>query len=85
VVQSPGRDAIREGLAARGVETIVHYPVAPHMQVAYASLGYAPDDLPIARALHERVFSLPMGPHLSDEAQAYVIEALSEVVEHVIA
>ncbi|MEQ1691042.1 MAG: DegT/DnrJ/EryC1/StrS family aminotransferase [Gemmatimonas sp.] len=80
VVRSPIRDAIREGLMARDVETIVHYPVAPHRQPAYATLGFAADDFPIAREIHAQVFSLPMGPHLSDQAQALVIGALHEVV-----
>ena len=62
----------------RGVETIVHYPVAPHMQAAYASLGFAPDDLPIAREIHEQVLSLPLGPYLANDEQHLVIEALRE-------
>ena len=78
VVRSTERDALRRALAERGVETIVHYPVAPHMQAAYASLGFAPDDLPIAREIHEQVLSLPLGPSLSNEEQQHVIEALHE-------
>ena len=78
VVRSTERDALRRALAERGVETIVHYPVAPHMQAAYASLGFAPDDLPIAREIHEQVLSLPLGPYLANDEQHLVIEALRE-------
>ena len=52
--------------------------VAPHMQAAYASLGFAPDDLPIAREIHEQVLSLPLGPYLANDEQHLVIEALRE-------
>ena len=76
VVRSRARDALREALADRGIQTIVHYPVAPHMQSAYASLGFAPGDFPIARAMHQQVLSLPIGPHLTEASQDDVVDAL---------
>lgn len=78
VIRSPERDKLRRALAERGIETIVHYPVAPHMQRAYGHLGFAPTDFPIARALHDEVLSLPLGPHLSTAQQDRVIEAVHE-------
>ncbi len=76
VIRCAGRDALRQSLQDSGIETIVHYPVAPHMQDAYSSMGFAPDDFPIARTLHDEVLSLPLGPHLTGEQQARVIDAL---------
>jgi len=81
VVRSVARDRLRGALAQRGVETIVHYPVAPHMQNAYSSLGFPPAQFPIARTLHEQVLSLPLGPHLSDADQQYVIESLHDTAD----
>ena len=77
VVRSPQRDALRAHLAARGVETIIHYPTPPHLQGAYASLGRGPGSFPISERLHREVLSLPLGPHLADEQAGWVCEALS--------
>lgn len=65
VVRSTDRDVLQRRLTEAGVGTLIHYPIPPHMQRAYAQLGIAPDGLPIARALAGEVLSLPMGPHLS--------------------
>ena len=80
VVQCDARDTLRQALAERGVETLVHYPVPPHVQPAYADLGLAPDALPIARSLAERVLSLPCGPHLAEHERERVIDALTELL-----
>lgn len=76
VVRSPRRDALRAHLAARGVQTAVHYPTPPHLQPAYASLGYGRGSLPISEAIHEEVLSLPIGPHLAAAQVDQVIEAM---------
>ena len=60
-------------LPTRGVDTLVHYPVPPHLQDAYRDLGLRPGDLPIAEASPRETLSLPMGPHLStDDAERVV-------------
>lgn len=65
VVRSSERDALQARLTEAGVGTLIHYPIPPHMQEAYADLRLAPDALPIARQLAGEVLSLPIGPHLS--------------------
>ena len=65
VVRSPDRDALQARLHDAGVGTLIHYPIPPHMQTAYAGMGLAPDALPLARHLADEVLSLPMGPHLA--------------------
>jgi dTDP-4-amino-4,6-dideoxygalactose transaminase len=65
VVRHEKRDALAAKLAESGIGTIVHYPVAPHLQQAYAELGYKEGDFPIAEAIHREVLSLPMGPGLT--------------------
>jgi dTDP-4-amino-4,6-dideoxygalactose transaminase len=61
VVTVDNRDDFRRYLADSGVETAVHYPVAPHRQRCYAELlgGYS---LPIAERLAATVVSLPISP-----------------------
>ena len=76
VVRSAHRDALRDHLAARGVGTLIHYPVPPHRQPAYADTGFAHDAYPIARAIAGEALSLPIGPHLTAEQQALVIDAV---------
>lgn len=64
VVRTSGRDALQARLAEAGIGTLIHYPIPPHMQAAYAGLGIAPEVLPLARQLAGEVVSLPIGPQL---------------------
>lgn len=74
VVRHAQRDALAKALAEQGIGTIVHYPVPPHLQPAYAHMGYKQGDFPIAEAIHREVLSLPMGPTMT-EAQAIEVAA----------
>ena len=76
VVRSGYRDELRQFLRDVGIGTVIHYPVPPHLQQAYAPLGYARGAFPIAERIHDEVLSLPIGPHLSDADQDGVIEAV---------
>lgn len=79
VVRHPRRDELAQGLAALGVHTMIHYPVAPHLQPAYASLGLKAGSLPISEAMHAQVLSLPMGPTQTDAQTEQAIAAVREV------
>jgi dTDP-3-amino-3,4,6-trideoxy-alpha-D-glucose transaminase len=76
VVRTAHRDALRAHLSMRGVETGVHYPIPPHHQGAFADTPAGKAHLPVAEALAREVLSLPMGPHLDEEAQAHVIDSV---------
>lgn len=76
VVRSANRDALQKRLADAGIGTLIHYPIPPHKQKAYADLQLAPDALPIASQLADEVLSLPMGPHL-ELARAGEVSALA--------
>lgn len=67
VVAAPERSRVQSVLSDRGVQTLVHYPVPPHLQQAYAPLGLARGSFPIAERLADQVLSLPMGPHVDLE------------------
>lgn len=79
VVRSPERDALRAALEARGVQTLIHYPIPPHLQSAYQDLGLRRGALPISERLHDEVLSLPMGPHLSTAQAARVAEVVARL------
>jgi len=76
VVRSTCRDALRAHLAASGVDTLIHYPVPPHRQPAYADAGFGPEAFPIASIIANEVLSLPIGPHMTVEQQRLVIDAV---------
>jgi len=80
VVRHARRDALAAKLAESGIGTIVHYPVAPHLQQAYAELGYKEGDFPIAEAIHREVLSLPMGPGLTADQVEQVAAAVRAAV-----
>lgn len=81
VVRHPQRDRLASALRDEGVDTGVHYPIAPHLQQAYApAAGSTPASLPISEQLHSEVLSLPMDPTMGAEARAAVVAALRKVL-----
>ena len=77
LIRSPERDALANHLSERGIETLIHYPVPPHLQQAYADLGLARGTFPIAEQLADEVLSLPIGPHIAMEDVDRVAAALA--------
>jgi dTDP-4-amino-4,6-dideoxygalactose transaminase len=80
VVQAEHRDELQRILNAAGVQTLIHYPVPPHMQDAYRQLAISQEAFPVARRMAKHVLSLPIGPHFSSAQQQRVIDAVSEYV-----
>ncbi|WP_426267175.1 DegT/DnrJ/EryC1/StrS family aminotransferase [Sphingomonas sp. LHG3443-2] len=78
VVRSPERDHLQERLAEAGIQTLIHYPIPPHRQQAYADLGLGEGAFPIAERLASEVLSLPIGPHLAGEQAERVVEAVRQ-------
>lgn len=78
VVRHPRRDELRDFLTAKGIQTIIHYPVPPHLQKAYEKLGYRKGDLPATEQMAQEILSLPFGPHLKPEQADYVIKKVRE-------
>jgi dTDP-4-amino-4,6-dideoxygalactose transaminase len=77
VVRVPDRDAFMRRLLERGVQTSIHYPIAPHQQLAYAKeLGHL--SLPLTEAIHREVVSLPISPVLTDAQVDHVIAAVNQ-------
>ena len=76
VVRSRHREELQAYLKSRGVHTLVHYPVPPHLQKAYPELALPAGSLPITEAIHREVLSMPMGAHLPDAGVLRVIEGV---------
>jgi dTDP-4-amino-4,6-dideoxygalactose transaminase/predicted dehydrogenase len=75
------RDALREFLAERGIDTGIHYPLPIHLQPSFRSLGYAHGDFPVAESLAEGTLSLPMYPELKEAQIRLVVDAIGEFLE----
>ena len=77
VVRSKCRDQRASYLKTKGIGTIIHYPVPPHLQPAYAYLGFSKGDFPIAEGQANEVLSLPMYNGMTEREQTRVIEAVN--------
>jgi dTDP-4-amino-4,6-dideoxygalactose transaminase len=80
VIQVSNRERVQEALKARGIGTLIHYPVPPHLSGAYASQGLEAGQLPISEALASHVLSLPMGAAMTDESVIVVADELKVAV-----
>ena len=76
VVRTARREALQQHLAAQGVGTLIHYPVPPHRQQAYAHLGIGAGAFPIAGEIANTALSLPMWPGMSEQDVATVTAAV---------
>lgn len=81
VVRHGRRDALAELLTARGVATLVHYPLPVHRQGAYADTPLARQSLPRAEAWAREALSLPLGPTLTDDEVAWVVASVRSACE----
>ena len=75
VLQHPKRDQLQQALSHAGIGSLIHYPIPPHLQQAYANLGYTPGNFPIAESMANKVLSLPMYPGMTPEAVGLVVVA----------
>jgi len=69
------RDELQSYLMDKGVQTLIHYPVAPHQQECYKE--YASCSLPITEKLQREELSLPIGPTITIEEAKYVVECIN--------
>ncbi len=81
VVRHTDRDGLQRRLTERGIGTLIHYPVPPHLQPAYAELGLTEGRFPIAEAIHREVLSLPLWPGMGDAQVDRVIDGVRGACE----
>ena len=78
VIRCEERDRLIAYLNEKGIGTIIHYPIPPHLAEAYQYLGHREGFLPITEHLAQTVLSIPMYNGMTNEEQEYVIGALNE-------
>jgi dTDP-4-amino-4,6-dideoxygalactose transaminase len=82
VIRSAGRDALQKHLGNQGIQTIIHYPIPPHLSGAYQDLGLSAGSFPIAERMASEVLSLPISPHHTREQIEYVVQSLKKHLPH---
>jgi dTDP-4-amino-4,6-dideoxygalactose transaminase len=78
VIQCAERDRLQDFLKERGVETLIHYPVPPHLSQAYAQDFAEKPHFPLSERLADTVLSLPISPYLTEAEQDFTIETIKE-------
>ena len=78
VIRTNKRDKLQAYLAEKGIGTVIHYPVPPHLQEAYKEFGYKKNDFPIAEEIADTCLSLPIYPGLTEENVKFVSKAIIE-------
>ena len=63
VIRTKERESLQRHLAEAGIVSLIHYPIPPHLQRAYESLGCKPGRFPLAEAISNELLSLPISPH----------------------
>ena len=76
VIRTKDRDKLQEYLKIKGIQTLIHYPIPPHKQKAYAEWNHL--SFPITEQIHREVLSLPISPVMSKEEAFCVVQALNE-------
>ncbi|GEP50707.1 aminotransferase [Flavobacterium noncentrifugens] len=75
VIMTEDREQLKQFLYENGIETQIHYPVAPHHQKAMD--GWKSFSFPITEKIHREVLSIPISPVMNDEETAFVIQTLN--------
>ena len=80
VVQHAQRDNLQLKLRDAGIETLIHYPIPPHLQKAYAQSRYRLGQFPVAERMASQLLSLPIGPQMNEAAVEQVISTVKALV-----
>ncbi|NMA13120.1 MAG: DegT/DnrJ/EryC1/StrS family aminotransferase [Chloroflexi bacterium] len=76
VIRCKERDELIGHLKNDGIDTMIHYPIPPHLSQAYEDLGYKVGDFPITEELAKTMISLPIDPFLTEDEIQYVCESI---------
>lgn len=76
VIRHPKRDKLQEYLNTNGIQTLIHYPVPPHKQLAYKERNNL--DLPITELIHDEILSLPISPTMRSNEISFFLETITD-------
>jgi dTDP-4-amino-4,6-dideoxygalactose transaminase len=75
VIRTEKRNELQKFLTDNGVQTLIHYPIPPHKQLAYKDWNNL--SFPITEIIHEQILSLPMSPVLTKEETTEICKTLN--------
>ena len=75
-VRVPNREQFQSYLAKNGIETLIHYPTAPHHQGCFKEWHHL--SLPITEKIHREIISLPVSPVMTKDEIDKVIELVND-------
>ncbi|MBR5765748.1 MAG: DegT/DnrJ/EryC1/StrS family aminotransferase, partial [Lachnospiraceae bacterium] len=78
VIRCKRRDELMAYLKDKGISTIIHYPIPPHLSEAYEYLGFKKGDFPVTEACADEVLSIPMFNGITEEEVKYVADVINE-------
>jgi dTDP-4-amino-4,6-dideoxygalactose transaminase len=67
VIRTKQRNNLQQYLSEKGIGTLIHYPVPPHLQQAYHFMGFKKGDFPVAEEIADTCLSLPLWPGMTNE------------------
>ncbi len=76
VIRSKKRDKLQKYLLEKGIQTLIHYPIAPHKQEAYSEWNNL--SFPITEQIHNEILSLPISGVQSIDDTKAVVEAIND-------
>lgn len=76
VIRTKERNILQNFLSNEGIQTLIHYPIPPHKQVAYKEFNHL--NLPITEKIHNEVLSLPISPVHTLEEIEYIVKAINK-------
>jgi dTDP-4-amino-4,6-dideoxygalactose transaminase len=81
VVRTKHRNALQQHLSSNGIGTLIHYPIPPHLQKAYGSLGFKKGSFPIAEEIAETCLSLPLWVGMGKDDVSFIADSINKFFE----
>lgn len=75
-VRVKNREEFQEYLTKNGIQTLIHYPIPPHKQLAYKE--WKNESYPISEKIHKEIISLPMSGVLDMESVDKIVKVINE-------
>ena len=79
-IRVKNRDKFRKRLSSMGIETLIHYPIPPHLQDAYRFLSFDKNAFPLTESIASELISLPIGPSLKRSQTDHIVSSVKTVL-----
>lgn len=76
VLKTDQRDNLQQYLRSKDIGTLIHYPIPPHLQKAYADFGFKKGDFPVSEKLSDTILSIPLWPGMTYDNVLYVCDSI---------